>query len=236
MQIIPEIYVYQGKAVSLYKASFDEMQIYSKTPIDLARSFAQQGATSVLLIDMDRSINGSSDNEALIKQIKDELNLQIFYTGGIREIDLVYRLLKLGVAKVILGVSAEPIFNQAVTQFGSDKIIAGIKAKRDEVITDKELKFPLRVIDYAEKLPQFGFKYILYKDIFKQGTQIGPNYDEPDRILRMTPLKVYTSGGVSKKKHLDLLKEIGVLGVGIGKAFHERELNLSDCINQYQSA
>ena len=142
-------------------------------------------------------------------------------------------LIDMGMEYVVLGVAAQPIYKEAIDRYGADKIIVGIKAKGDEVITDVERKFPLRVIDLAEKLPEYGVKYILFKDLWKESTMIGPNYDEPDRILRMTDLKVYYSGGIGKDKHLKTLKDINVQGAIIGKALYEHELNLEDLIGKY---
>jgi len=233
MEVIPVIYILDGQAVALYKGNFDQKEVYRKSPFDYAKKFVAQGAKKLYLVDLNASEYGEETNIPLIKQIRKEIDVEIMCAGGIRTMDQIKRALHLGMNYIVLGVSAEKIYKQAIDEFGADKIIVGIKAKGDEVLTDIERKFPLTVIELAERLPEYGVKSVLFKDLWKESTMIGPNYDEPDRIKRMTDLKIYYSGGIGKEKHLETLKDIGVEGAVIGKALYERELYLKNLIGQY---
>lgn len=233
MEIIPVIYILKGQAVALYKGSLEQKEVYSKSPLEYAKQFAGKGAKKLFIVDLDASEFGKEINMPIVKQIRQEIDIELMCAGGIRTMEKVKQVIDMGMEYVVLGVAAQPIYKEAIDTYGADKIIVGIKAKGDEVITDVERKFPLRVIDLAEKLPEYGVKYILFKDLWKESTMIGPNYDEPDRILRMTDLKVYYSGGIGKDKHLNTLKDINVQGAIIGKALYEHELNLEDLIGKY---
>lgn len=227
MEIIPGIYILEGQTVALYKGDFQQKETYSKSPLEYAKSFIEQGAKSLFVVDLEGS------NYEIVQEIRKAVEVPIICAGKIRTMDQVKQVIEIGMNKVVLGVAAEPIYKEAINIYGAERIIVGIKAKGDEVLTEVERPFPLRVIDFAEKLSDYGVHYVLYKDMWKESTLVGPNYDEIDRILRMTPLKVYSSGGIGKTKHLDILKEIGTEGVIIGKAFYERELDLSALIRNY---
>jgi phosphoribosylformimino-5-aminoimidazole carboxamide ribotide isomerase len=227
MEIIPGIYIFEGQTVALYKGDLQQIETYKKSPLEYAKSFVGQGAKSLFVVDLEAS------TPQIVQEIRNAVDVPIMCAGKIRTMDQVKQVVEMGMNKVVLGVSAEPIYKEAINIYGADKIIVGIKAKGDEVLTEASRPFPLRVIDFAEKLPDYGVQYVLFKDMWKESTLVGPNYDEVDRILRMTPLKVYSAGGIGKTKHLDILKGIGTEGVIIGKALYENELNLTELIENY---
>ncbi len=233
MEIIPALYILKGQIVALYKGSLEQKDTYRKSPLDFAKEFIRDGAQKLFVVDLDKSEFGTDENMQLLRDIRSEISVPIICGGGIRTIEAIDECFDDGMNQVILGVSAENVYKEAIQKHGADKIIIGIKAKGDEVLTDVERKFPLRVIDFAEKLPEMGVTQVLFKDIWKESTMIGPNYDEPDRMLRMLPLEVYYSGGIGKEKHLKILKEIGVKGAVIGKAFYEREIRVADVYDSF---
>ncbi|MBA4337095.1 1-(5-phosphoribosyl)-5-((5-phosphoribosylamino)methylideneamino)imidazole-4-carboxamide isomerase [bacterium] len=227
MEIIPALYILKGKIVALYKGSLEQKEIYGKSPLNFAKEFVKEGARKLYVVDLDKSEFGTDENVNIINEIRKKISVPIIYAGGVRSIEAIEECFGSGMDQVVLGVSAEEVYKQSIKKYGPDKIIVGIKAKGDEVITDLKTDFPLRVIDFAEKLPGMGVTQVLYKDVWKESTKIGPNYDEPDRILRMvSSLEVYYSGGIGKEKHLKTLKDIGVKGAVIGKALYEKDMNL----------
>ncbi|MBN1494884.1 hypothetical protein JW911_04080 [Candidatus Peregrinibacteria bacterium] len=238
MLIIPTIYIWNQQSVSVYKGDINQIDRYRRTPFEFAGYFINRGARHLYLVDLNASRFPDPEhpehnvNKEIISIMKKEIDpaTELILGGGLRSEQEIKMLFETGIDKVVLGVAAEEIYSKSVKTYGEEKIIVGVQAKGDEVITDKKLDFPLRVIDFAEKLPLSGITQILYKDVFKEGTQINPNYDEVDRILHMTDLKVYVSGGISKIKHLELLKKLGVYAAVIGKAFYEHELDIEECL------
>ncbi|MFC1599578.1 HisA/HisF-related TIM barrel protein [Patescibacteria group bacterium] len=227
MEIIPGIYILEGQTVALYKGDLQQKEIYKKSPLEYAKYFVDQGAESLFVVDLE------ANNYEIVKEIRGAVDIPIMCAGKIRTMDQVKQVFEMGMNKVVLGVAAESIYKEAINNYGADKVIVGIKAKGDEVLTEASRPFPLRAIDFAETLPDYGVRYVLFKDMWKESTLVGPNYDEVDRILNMTPLKVYSAGGIGKKKHLDTLKEVGIQGVIIGKALYENELDLGELIANY---
>lgn len=227
MEIIPTISIFEGQTVGFYKGNSEQKEVFKKTPLDYAKLFVRQGAKTIYIVDLDAA------NDEVIKEIRSQIDVELICAGKIRTMEKVKQLFDLGINRIVLGVAAEPIYKEAILTYGDEKIIVGIKAKGDKVLTSVKRPFPLRVIDFAEKLHEYGVKYVLFKDMFKESTQVGPNYDEVDRMLQMTSLKVYASGGIGKKKHLETLKNIGTEGAVIGKAFYEHELDLEELLTLY---
>ena len=223
MEINPVIYILDGKCVSLYKGDFKQVKIYPRKPRSYAEDYAKQGAKRILLVDLNASNEHKIINKKAIKEIIDDHpDLGIQYTGGLRtmeEVDVAFE--ELGVKKVIIGVSGLPIITKAIQKYGQDNVYSGVKAK-DAKINDYE------VFDFAQELQELNVRNFFYHDIWSEGTLIHPNYDGIEPILSTTNLNVYIGGGISKIKHLNLLRQMRVKGVYIGKALLENVLSLRD--------
>lgn len=233
MEIIPAIYIQEGKCVSWYKGyDNDQKKIYSKSPETAAKFFAGEGAKKLQIIDLDGSTAGKIINKKIIEQIKRETSLEIQVGGGIRQMEDIKELFNLGIDRVILGYSAFPIIETSFKKYGPDKILAGIKAKDDKIVTDKKLENPISVEDYAKKLVEIGIKNIIYKNIETEGT-LYPQYDEADRLNAVTRINIYLSGGIGDMRDLEILQKAGLKGVIISKAFFEGKLDLMKCILKF---
>ncbi len=231
MEVNPAIYIIGGKCVSLYKGDFNEKTTYPRNPQNYAKEFHKQGAKRLLIVDLDASKKHKIINAKIIKEIvTDNPNLEVQYTGGLRTMEEIDRAFEeLGVQKIVIGVSGLPIIPKAIKKYGPDKIYVGIKAKDKQIISEYTSKEnPYEVFDFAQELKSLNVKNLLYIDIWSQGTLIHPNYDEVERILSTTDLNVYLGGGISKVKHLNLLREIRVKGVYVGKALLEGLLRMKD--------
>jgi phosphoribosylformimino-5-aminoimidazole carboxamide ribotide isomerase len=231
MEVNPIIYIIGGKCVSLYKGDFNEKTTYPRNPQNYAKEFHKQGAKRLLIVDLDASKEHKIINAKIIKEIvTDNPNLEVQYTGGLRTMEEIDRAFEeLGVQKIAIGVSGLPIIPKAIKKYGQDKIYVGIKAKDKQIVSEYTSKEnPYEVFDFAQELESLNVKNLLYIDIWSQGTLIHPNYDEVERILSTTDLNVYLGGGISKVKHLNLLREMRVKGVYIGKALLEGLLSMKD--------
>ena len=105
MQIFPAIDLRHGQAVRLFQGDYDQMTVFSHSPADVAKSFADQGATNLHCVDLD----GAKDGQPVNSEVIARLLQQGLYTqvgGGIRDHARVDYYLSLGVGRVILGTAA----------------------------------------------------------------------------------------------------------------------------------
>ena len=112
MLIFPAIDLYEGKAVRLYKGDYEQMTVYSDSPIELVEDFVEQGAKYLHLIDLEGAKTGQTPNLELIRDIRALSPLFTQVGGGIRSMDVVDAYLNAGVDRVILGTAAvtDPVF------------------------------------------------------------------------------------------------------------------------------
>ena len=105
MQLIPAIDLMGGKIVRLTKGKAETAKSYEAqfgTPLQAAERWKAEGAGKLHIIDLDAAF-GIGDNRAVIAEITKNISLPIQVGGGIRSYEAAEKLLKIGVAQVILG-------------------------------------------------------------------------------------------------------------------------------------
>ncbi len=238
MQLYPAIDIKNGQCVRLRQGQFQDSQIYSKNPIEIARLFVSQGASFIHMVDLDGALVGFSVNDTVFKEIAGEINIPIQVGGGIRTIKDIENKIELGINRVIIGTKAveNPAFvKEAVKEFGSDRIVIGIDAKDGMVaIQGWEKVSTVSAIDLAMQVKDIGVKTIVYTDISKDGMLLGPNVEQTKELSDVTGLDVIASGGVSSMKDLELIAGSGVHGAIIGKALYEKKVDLAKAIELFE--
>jgi len=232
MEIIPAIYILDGRCVALYKGSYEQKETYFKSPSEMAQYFEKGGAKKLHIVDLNGRKDGSLMQKDILKRIIGSVKIPIQLESSFRTIEEMKAAFELGAAKVVLRPFVLEIIDDAIREFGPEKVIVEIQAKGSGVVGDGKTSDgdPIDVVDFSEKLVPMGVKEVVYKDERSEGTMIHPNYDEVDRLFLITgkDLKIYVSGGISDAKHLKLLKKIGAAGAVIGKAFYERMLTIKE--------
>jgi phosphoribosylformimino-5-aminoimidazole carboxamide ribotide isomerase len=232
MEIIPAIYILDGKCVALYKSSYELKETYFRTPLEMARHFEREGAKKLYLVDLDGKADNTFRQKRIFGEIAEKVKIPVMFETGFNTLEEISEAFKLGAAQVVIRPVATGIVKDAIRQFGAEKIVVLIQARGFGMvgIEKKSYEEAVDVVDYAESLVPMGVKTVVYKDERSEGTMIHPNYDEADRLVLITgnDLTVYVAGGISEARHLKLLKKIGVDGAIIGKAFYEKKITLGE--------
>lgn len=211
MLIIPTLYLLDGKAVSLYKGQDNKQKkIYKKPPRKMVLDFHNQGAKTIQIVDLD------ARHREQLAEFKTTFKADIWWAGQVRDLASIQSLLDSGASRVILGLTAMPIFEEALKKFGPEKIIIGLKVQGDEEETP----------DLCSELSELGVKHIIVNDFESQGTLFHPNFDVMEKCGYFSKANVYASGGIAHETHIELLKQAGVKGVIIGRALYEEQLDL----------
>jgi phosphoribosylformimino-5-aminoimidazole carboxamide ribotide isomerase len=73
---------------------------------------------------------------------------------------------------------------------------------------------------------------VLYTDIERDGTEVGPNVEATAALARNGGVPVIASGGVGKLEHLEALAaaETEIVGAIVGRALHEKRFTLEQAI------
>lgn len=234
MILYPAIDIKDGKCVRLKQGDFDKVTVYGEDPMVAARDWQSQGAVWLHVIDLDGARSGQSPNLSIIRKIADETGLKIQTGGGIRSIEAIKSRLDAGVSRVIIGTRAvnEPEFvDEAIKQFGADRIVVGLDGHGEYASTAGwEKDSDKTILDLAHDFEKMGVKYIIYTDISKDGMLTGPNISYTEKLICDTGIDIIASGGIGSPLDLELLEEIGAAGAVLGKSLYEGRISLKDAI------
>lgn len=238
MKLFPAIDIKNGQCVRLTQGSFQDVLVYSNTPLKIAKQWEAQGASFIHIVDLDGALVGHSVNDEVIKAIVAEVKIPVQVGGGIRTIKDIENKLSLGIDRVIIGTKAvkDPAFiKEAITTFGTERIVIGIDAKDGMVaIEGWEQISNHQAVSLAMEMKKYGVKTIVYTDISKDGMLQGPNILHTKELVETTGLNIIASGGVSSLKDLEMLKEINVYGAIIGKALYEKRVDLEKAVALFE--
>ncbi|SHJ55629.1 1-(5-phosphoribosyl)-5-[(5-phosphoribosylamino)methylideneamino]imidazole-4-carboxamide isomerase [Paramaledivibacter caminithermalis] len=231
MIIFPAVDIKDGKCVRLYQGKADKETVYNDDPLFSAKKWEENGAKYLHIVDLDGAFTGELKNKIIIKKIADNLNIPIQVGGGIRNLERAKEILSLGVERIIVGTSAvkkKGFVDELVKELGQ-RVVVSIDAKEGYVCVDGWVNISsIKAVDFAKELEKKGIKTIVYTDISKDGTMIGPNFDELKRLKDSIDINIIASGGIGSKEHVDKLKNLKLYGAIIGKALYEGKISLKE--------
>ena len=233
MNILPAIDLYQGKAVRLYKGDYAQMTVYSDHPEEVARDFQNQGAGYMHLVDLEGAKVGTPANLPTIRRILEATELFTEVGGGIRSMETVEAYLSAGVDRVILGTAAvtdEGFLKAAISRYG-EKIAVGVDLKDGFVaIRGWTEKSELTAETFLTRMEVLGVSAVICTDISRDGAMQGANRDLYRQLSRKFSVKLIASGGVSTLEDIRRLREMGLYGAIVGKAYYLGAIDLREAI------
>ncbi len=234
MEIFPAIDLKDGKAVRLTKGLMESAKVYSNEPWELAKRFEDMGARWLHIVDLNGAFAGEPKNIEQIEKIRKNTSLKIQLGGGIRDEDTIKKYLDLGIDRVILGSIAAREPKKVIDLADKYPIAIGIDAKNGYVAVDGWGKSEgIKAVELAKIYENSKIECIIATDISKDGTLSGLNIDFILDIMKASQKRVIASGGVASVEDIKKVKENGIYGVIIGKAFYEGKINLEKILKDY---
>lgn len=236
MIIIPAIDIRGGNCVRLRQGNFSDETIYSSDPVEVAKKFKQQGAQRIHVIDLDGAFSGKSKNADVIVRIAAETELPVQTGGGIRNYEIIKKLLGSGIQKVIMGTAAiydRQLLRRALNEWPG-RISVGIDSKSGKVAVKgwKDVSSK-RADKLALEMEKEGVGEIIVTDIKTDGMLKGPNLKWIEKIASGLSIPVIASGGISSIEDIKAIKNLGqdnISGIIVGKAIYSANVSLSEAI------
>lgn len=235
MIVLPAIDLKDGICVRLQKGDFSTTHQVSQDPVETALAFKQAGAEIIHIVDLDGALAGTRKNVSVVQEIIRQTGLKIELGGGMRSMAALESSDKMGVYRMVIGSAAvsEPGFvAQAVREYG-DRIAVGIDAQGGRVRTHGWVEDSGEdAATFAIKMEQLGVGNIIYTDIETDGMLTGPSVEQLEALRGRVECGIIASGGVSNLEDIQQLREIGMDGVIIGKAYYSGSINLGEAIKE----
>lgn len=233
MIILPAIDIIDQAPVRLYQGDYDKKEVVGKSVLEIARMFEKAGAEYIHLVDLDGAKEGEKKNAALICQVAKAVQVPCEVGGGIRTMDDISFYLDQSLSRVILGTAAihnPDLLKEAIQKYG-DKIAVGMDCKNGIVcgsgwLEDSEYNY----LDFAKKMEAMGVSTLIFTDISKDGTLMGPNLDMLKELKKTVSMNITASGGIRDLTHIQALKQLDLYGAITGKAIYADTLDLKEAI------
>lgn len=202
--------------------------VYVGDPINAVRIFNQKEVDELVILDIAATKNNVSLNLELLEEIASEAFMPISYGGGVLDLEVAHKILRLGVEKLILrsALASRPEFvRELVSQLGSQAVVGcldfelspdGSHRLRYPVIA-REIGSNVRSsVEYAEGL---GVGELLVTSVDRDGTRTGMDLLLAEGVISVASRPVILNGGASSLTDLVDAVEIGVDAVAAGALF-----------------
>jgi phosphoribosylformimino-5-aminoimidazole carboxamide ribotide isomerase len=233
--LYPAIDLQDGQAVRLRQGDFAQTTVFSDDPVDQARRFADEGAQSLHVVDLDGARAGEPVHAALVASIAAAFPGTVHLGGGLRSRAAIETALATGVDRVVVGtavVDDADLLGWAIDRLG-DGLVVALDARQGKVATHGWTQITDRdAVEVATGLVSMGVRRLAYTDIGRDGTLGGPNLKAMERLAEAAPpLRLIASGGISSLDDLARLRDMRIEsldGVIVGRALYEGRFTVSE--------
>ena len=233
MIILHAIDILDRKAVRLLKGDYNQVTVYSNSPLEVAEKFKSLGADYIHMVDLDGAKYGTTPNMDIVAEVAEKTGLFVEIGGGIRSMQTVKDYIGAGVSRVILGTAAicdEASLDEAVAAYG-EKIAVGADVKNGKIAVKGWLEESDVTLDeFFEKMQKKGVKNIICTDISRDGAMRGTNLELYRELSEKYSLDITASGGVSSLDDVKALRKMNLYGAIIGKAYYTGAVDLKEAI------
>jgi cyclase len=192
-----------------------------------AKIYNIRNVDELIVLDIDASQTGDI-NLTTLKDIADECFMPLTIGGGIKTIEDINSLLKIGADKISINSVAiqKPEFiKEASTIFGSQCIVVSIdvvKIEDEYKIFNKNLGVlhDLELLAWAKKCEELGAGELLITSVDKDGTESGYDIELINLISKEISIPVIANGGAKNGEDCANAIQNGADAVAMASIFH----------------
>ncbi|MEM7817174.1 MAG: 1-(5-phosphoribosyl)-5-[(5-phosphoribosylamino)methylideneamino] imidazole-4-carboxamide isomerase [Candidatus Aenigmatarchaeota archaeon] len=241
MLIIPAVDLWDGKVVRFKKGSPSECKVYSNDPLQIVKYWEKEKAELIYLVDLSSAL-GKKDNLEIIKEILKKSKIKIEVGGGIRNIKKAEKIVSFGAERIVIGTKSieKKFLKKLLKILGQDKVAVSVDVIGNTVMVEGWKKSSsLFVLDFISYLIDNGIKWIIYTDIYRDGTLKGVSIRRLKQLslFKDKDIRLIISGGVSFKEDLIKIKRNlpFIWGIILGKALYEGKIKFSEALKIVES-
>ena len=236
MIVLPAIDMKDGRCVRLRKGDFDTVHQVAAGALETARRFADAGAKWVHMVDLDGARDGVRKNFPQIFEVIQNSGLQVELGGGIKSVPDLITVVEAGAARAVVGSAAvthPEVVDYAIAQWGADRVAVGIDCLNGKVRTAGwEADSGLDFLDFARQMEERGVRTLIFTDIAADGMLSGPSYGQLAALQEAVGCQIVASGGVTTLDDVKRLRDMGLYGAIIGKAYYAGTLDLAEAVKE----
>ena len=202
---------------------------YIGDPINAVKIFNEKLVDELMIIDIDATVKMKEPNFNLIKKIAAESQMPISYTGSIKNVEQIKRIISYGVEKV--GISSGAIINpelisNASKEVGSQSVVVVLDVKKKilggyNVYTHNgKNDTGYKVESLAKDLTNRGAGELIINSIDNDGKMKGYDINIIKDIKKTVSVPVTLIGGAGSIDDIKkLVEEFHIIGAAAGSLF-----------------
>lgn len=225
-RIIPVLLLRNGGLVKTIK--FKESK-YIGDPLNAVKIFNEKEVDELVILDIDASKQSRKPNFEAIKGFASECFMPLAYGGGIRCLNDIEILFKLGVEKVILNTNAAAnnfrLIKEASEIYGDQSIVLSVDVSKNlwgkyqlySHVLGNNLSNSIE--DYIKEAVRYGAGEVLVQAVDQDGVMKGYDYKLIEKIAGTIDVPMVACGGASSLLDLKKGHEAGASALGAGSLF-----------------
>lgn len=211
---------------SLVKTVRFKTPAYIGDPANTVRIFNELEVDELCILDITATARSREPNWDLLTEVASEAFMPLSYGGGVRDVAMVGRLLRIGFEKVVLNTAAHDrpdLVRRAADAYGSQAIVVSIDARKklfrgyEVVVASGTRRTSQEPVEAAIAAQRAGAGEILLTAIDREGTWAGFDVDLTLSVTRRVSVPVIANGGAGNVEHIgDAIHRGGASGVAVG--------------------
>lgn len=192
--------------------------------------YNMRGVDELAFLDITATPDGRPPDFPSVDDLADECFMPMTVGGGVRTVEDVRRLLRVGADKVAINTAAvetPDLIRQAADRFGTQCVVVSIDYRRTpaggfQVYTHCGTRpTGLDPVELARRVEQLGAGEVLLTSIDRDGTMTGYDIEGTRRVCRAVTVPVIAAGGCGTYEHMaEVLTNGEATDVAAASIFH----------------
>ncbi len=208
-------------------------------PVELARSYEQQGADELVILDVSATPEGRRTAHHTVEAVRAVLSIPLTVGGGVRTVDDARALLEAGADKVSVNtaaVTSPELIDELAARFGVQCTVLALDAARpsdgrgpdfEVVIRSGKERTGRDAGAWAREAVRRGAGEILLTSWDRDGTRSGYDLEILRSVCAAVNVPVIASGGADHAGHMVEAFAVGVDAVLAASIFHDGDTTVA---------
>ena len=228
-RIIPSLLIYKNGLIKTENFKIKDSK-YIGDPLNAVRIFNEKNADEIIISDLTPSVDKTEPNYDLISKIAEECRMPLCYSGGIKKLEQIEKIISLGVEKVGLCsicINDPELISKAAKRVGSQSIAAIMDVKKNPLLSNYKVfinngkkSTNYTPLEFLKRFQDLGAGEIIINNINNDGKMNGYDFNLLDSIYKFSRIPLTTLGGAGCYEDIkNTFNRYGIVGAAAGSLF-----------------
>ncbi len=212
----------------------------ARDPTEAALNYCKEGADELVFLDISATTEGRPINVSWVRDVYEVINIPFCVGGGIRDLEDMEELFKIGVDKVSINTAAvknPKLIKEAVERFGRERIVVAVDGKKNPLdsgllrlevlISGGNVSTGKDLVEWVKEAESLGAGEILLTSKDADGTKSGYDIEMIKAVTDRVEIPVIASGGAGRLEDFyEVIIKTKVFGVLAASVFHFNQISI----------